>query len=622
MAMATCMLGFSQKLNVQGNAKIRGLFDLDDGNSSIYIGNLAGQGTGQANQFNTFVGTRTGTMFNNGSNNTLIGALVASSSNNFSNAVIIGHTAGNQNTGENAVIIGARAGLVNTGTDNVFIGESSGAFNTSGSANTFMGRSSGRQNTTGVSNLFLGHSSGRNNNTGSLNSFLGNASGSVLDNGFENTFLGNASGSAIVSGSYNTFLGSRAGLAGGTPINGVQRAIAIGREAKVSCSRCAVIGGTGTESVQVGIGTTRPLAQLDVQGNPDSTTTMVNATVNYSGFTDVVGVRGNSQPAAGYGIGLDALATYLGVRSVINNVGQGTNISTYGGLFINNMNGLGTKYGISGTVTSTGASPRYAVFGNAPTAANSYAGYFNGNVGYTGSLSQISDQRLKKNIRSLDEALNKIMALQPKTYAFRQNEYAHLNLPDGQQIGFLSQEVDQIFPELTLDTEIATPRPNNPKESLTTTVKTLNYTGLIPVLTGAIQEQQRTIEDLQTEVSRRKTENQVLQNRLDELEAIVQNLLVHKEEADTPVLLNEQPALGQNAPNPTKGETTISYRLPGGVGKAEIRISNPAGQVIRTIAVSKSGDLMLITDGLPAGVYPYALVVEGKVVETKTMVIH
>lgn len=179
----------------------------------------------------------------------------------------------------NNVILGYLAGLSTTGNWNTFIGTSSGGANTSGSQNTFYGNNSGRSNIEGGTNTFIGYFAGYNSNAYG-NTFVGNDAGLSNTAGIWNTYLGNLSGRSS-TGSFNSFVGKSAGQNNGAgsrntfighdagnldqeaPFND---AIAIGHEAKVACSNCAVIGGTGDNAVFVGIGTTTPFRPLDVHG--------------------------------------------------------------------------------------------------------------------------------------------------------------------------------------------------------------------------------------------------------------------------------------------------------------------------------------------------------------------
>ena len=70
-----------------------------------------------------------------------------------------------------------------------------------------------------------------------------------------------------------------------------------------------------------------------------------------------------------------------------------------------------------------------------------------------------------------------------------------MNLPQGEQVGFIAQDMEKVFPQLV--STIADKQLNNGKSF---EYKGINYIGLIPLLTKAIQEQQEEISELKQEV--------------------------------------------------------------------------------------------------------------------------
>ncbi|MEQ8702916.1 MAG: tail fiber domain-containing protein [Phaeodactylibacter sp.] len=211
-------------------------------------------------------------------------------------------------------------------------------------------------------------------------------------------------------------------------------------------------------------------------------------------------------------------------RGVVGSVqgGTGTNWGVYGAAS-NGINSVGV-YGFgSTTVGATGVHGfgqgdfSRGVYGEA-NGALALAGAFNGDVNYTGELMGPSDAKLKKEVMALDGALEKVLQLEPKTYFFKTDEFTDLNLPTGAQMGFIAQEVQDIFPGVVHETaHVAHPKPGEETELRTTEYISINYLSFIPVLTKAIQEQQEEIESL-------KKENETLQARLERLEALVEGL--------------------------------------------------------------------------------------------------
>lgn len=146
-----------------------------------------------------------------------------------------------------------------------------------------------------------------------------------------------------------------------------------------------------------------------------------------------------------------------------------------------------------------------------------YAGYFNGNVGYTGTLSQVSDARLKTNIQSLSGALSLVKAIDVKTYHYKKGAEANqLNLAAGKQYGFIAQQLETVVPEL-VSADFATMEggerqgKEGPITVASDAYKTVNYIGMVPILTQAIKEQQEIIESMQSTIDQ-------LQARINALE--------------------------------------------------------------------------------------------------------
>jgi hypothetical protein len=173
------------------------------------------------------------------------------------------------------------------GTQNTFVGKSAGNLTTSGSGrNSAFGMSALQNNTTGAFNTASGFSSLFSNTSGSLNTAMGENSLLFNTGGSSNTAAGQAALYRNTTGSNNTALGVGAGLTA-TPANAnvtgsndtfigyqsgpgtatqLTNATAIGANAIVNQSNALVLGGTGANAVNVGIGTATPLSNLHVAG--------------------------------------------------------------------------------------------------------------------------------------------------------------------------------------------------------------------------------------------------------------------------------------------------------------------------------------------------------------------
>jgi hypothetical protein len=148
------------------------------------------------------------------------------------------------------------------------------------------------------------------------------------------------------------------------------------------------------------------------------------------------------------------------------------------------------------------AGTRYGVFGTASGGTTNYGLYCSGNGGYTGSWSAVSDRKFKENIQPMQAGtLAKVMLLKPVTYTMKQTEeYRSMNFPEGTQVGFIAQDVEQVFPELvTNGAAPGNPDPKTGRSDQMIEYKGLNYIGMTPILVEAIQEQQLMIDTIRAE---------------------------------------------------------------------------------------------------------------------------
>jgi hypothetical protein len=106
-----------------------------------------------------------------------------------------------------------------------------------------------------------------------------------------------------------------------------------------------------------------------------------------------------------------------------------------------------------------------------------------GNVTNTnGSYGTISDIKVKENIIDATPKLNDVMRLQVRNFNLKAE-------PTNKQIGFIAQELEQVFPSM-VEESFDRDEDGNILEETTKSIKT---SVLIPVLVKAIQEQQAMI---------------------------------------------------------------------------------------------------------------------------------
>jgi len=104
------------------------------------------------------------------------------------------------------------------------------------------------------------------------------------------------------------------------------------------------------------------------------------------------------------------------------------------------------------------------------------------------TISAISDQRLKENIQDLDVGLNKIMALKPRKFDWKEGKGKDIK---GDR-GWIAQEFEQVFPDMIDEWKDPAPEGEEPYKSV--------RADLIPVLVKAIQELKAEVDSLKAQL--------------------------------------------------------------------------------------------------------------------------
>lgn len=99
----------------------------------------------------------------------------------------------------------------------------------------------------------------------------------------------------------------------------------------------------------------------------------------------------------------------------------------------------------------------------------------------------LSDKNLKDNIVKLDHCLSSILAINPVRFTWNEKQSTYA----GEDIGLIAQEIKEICPEVVQERE---------NETLA-----IRYEKLVPVLVGAIQEQQNKIDFLEQQIQEIKS---------------------------------------------------------------------------------------------------------------------
>jgi hypothetical protein len=319
----------------------------------------------------------------------------------------------------------------------------------------------------------------------------------------------------------------------------------------------------------------------------------------------------------------------------------------------------------AGRFEAYGGQNNYGVMGSAVIdSLHNYAGYFSGDVNATGGYYTVSDQTIKTNIEKLDSgALGKLLALDVKTYNFKQDMIARHNLPQSRQIGIMAQDLEKAWPGLVRTS--MQPIVNNSNKLAPfefDKFKVVNYTGLIPVLVKGIQEldtkQTAGVDSLKQQVQaladslskfKQATPSAMQSTQNDSLLSVVKNVQLENEELKKKISSiedmlskfgtdlqyccfnhdnntqrpDDNSSLEQNNPNPFSENTTIRYYIARTSGTAFIRVADLTGNIINTFKIDAkgAGQIMISGSTLKAGTYIYELVIDNKQIDAKKMIL-
>ncbi len=106
----------------------------------------------------------------------------------------------------------------------------------------------------------------------------------------------------------------------------------------------------------------------------------------------------------------------------------------------------------------------------------------NGSIQYTGSITDVSDSRLKENVEDIEDCLNKISQLEPKTYTMVPDISDDPGM-EGNELGFIAQSVQEIFPDI-----VRVVQENDEETGEEVNYLGVSYIQLIAPLVGAVKE--------------------------------------------------------------------------------------------------------------------------------------
>ena len=143
------------------------------------------------------------------------------------------------------------------------------------------------------------------------------------------------------------------------------------------------------------------------------------------------------------------------------------------------------------------------------TSSPGYTFDVSGDINYSGSLTNVSDKRFKKDITKIKNALSLINQFDGYHYNFRVDEFPSQNFDTVAQIGFIAQELNEVLPQLVSQNDSG--------------YYSVNYIKVVPVLVMAMKEQQAIIKAQKKEIAKEKAENESQKAEIENLKAEASN---------------------------------------------------------------------------------------------------
>ena len=261
--------------------------------------------------------------------------------------------------------------------------------------------------------------------------------------------------------------------------------------------------------------------------------------------------------------------------------------------------------------------------------------------------SNISDGRVKKNIKQNVPGLEFINKLKPVTYNLNleaadrimqvpvqtsQSKESKVNQPTQQVLaarkakeqivytGLVAQDVEKAAKELNYDFS-GVDAAKNDKD-----LYGLRYAQFVVPLIKSVQELSKLNDNKDSKINDQQKQIDDLQKQLNDLKTLVlqiQSGAVSSNQSSQTVELGTSAKLEQNIPNPFNRNTIINYFLPQAVNKAMMQVVTIDGKIIKAVPLTAKGNGQLIIKAgeLAAGTYQYSLIVDGNLIDSKKMVL-
>jgi len=485
----------------------------------------------------TFVGYKAGQSNTIGHDNTFIGQEAGRDNEKGTDNTFVGEDSGRNNIdGNDNTAVGSRSLTINQiGRYNTAIGSDAGQeigrhgftlAHERAVRNTCIGQSAGYDIGVGNCNTMLGDNAGPNTEHSHFNTFVGQNAGfdnnrsNNLDDANRNTALGAFSGYSNRTGEDNVWIGMFADS--GQWLSSYDHDLLL-LDMKVGPSWDPVpcFAPTGTSQA---VSRTLVLGSFASARDDDSIALGYNSRTTGANTITI----GNGSQALGAGdiaIGTSASSNHAGAITIGNSAtSHGDNLAVIGSASTvgwhpgaDGVTALGSSTYRFSSATAETFSAEADASGNAVVSFVADAGTANddrwkleaenggnfnlasfasgsyttiltatntGDVTVTGDMNVNSDERLKKDITPINNAIGLVSQLEGKTYHWKSD----LGRSDRLKYGLLAQEVEEVIPEVVS---------TNKKDG----IKSVNYQALVPVLINAVNQQQDEISLLKEQLA-------------------------------------------------------------------------------------------------------------------------
>ncbi len=459
--------------------------------NSNFLGSSAGDGATGAYESN-FFGNGAGTSAINASNSNFFGASSGYQATNAYESNFLGTSSG----------YSATSAFYSN-----FLGTSAGYQATNASGSNFLGLNSGYTASGAYDSNFIGTSSGHTATNAYKSNFLGFFAGNVATNAYESNFLGYYAGNGATGASDSNFLG----FSSGQLATGAYDSNFLGYKSGYSASNASNSNFIGSTSGQSATNAYESNFLGAFSGFQAVNANNSNFLGSYTGYNATNAANsnfiGNQAGNAAYNASNSIfIGQNAGLNDTVNNT---TDVNDFSILIGKGTSTGGFKNSIAlgGSVINTAVNQ--FMIGSSARPINTTVWNGAGGVSCTfttavGAMNCTSDSSKKKNIKDLNgnlfnkygdstnpyvegtnsidfsklNTLDKILALTPVTYNWDYEVDA-----DQSHIGFIAQEVKQIFPNLV-------------SQDINTNKLSLNITGLTPYVVEAIQELNLKVTDV------------------------------------------------------------------------------------------------------------------------------